>query len=289
MKTDRRFNLLTDYFRTRFGDRLQRVTISGGLVCPVEPEAGACLFCRDALALDPSWGRGAPPHEQIRRAVNFSKRKHLPEPHLHITFPIHPAGPPPMNHIEATLEAIIRTPGVSVVSFGMRTEWATDELTRLLSRYAIEGRDVWLDLDEAPEQWPGERPESLFYGVQIDLGLGSKPGAASGDSIDLTAMQVQQLKPNAVSFKAPSIVAGTEAAERWESGKFRGVELEQFADRAAEFLEKISRDVVVNPLVLNAPGDTIVGPRWVHNRQKVEEAINLALEARDGVQGGRVG
>lgn len=289
MKTDRRYHLSKDYFRARFGDRLQKVTISGGLVCPIEPEAGACVFCRDAHVLDDSWGRGAPPHEQIRRAVNFSKRKHHPEPHLHITVPIHPAGPPPIDHIEATLEAIIRTPGVSVVSFGMQTGWVTNELTRLLSRYALDGRDVWLDLDQAPEEWPGERPEALFYGVQIDLGLGSTPGALNGDSIDLAAIQVQQLKPNAVSFKAPSIVAGTETAARWESGRYRGVELDQFADRVAEFLEKIPLEVIVNPLVLNAPDDSIVGPPWVHNRQKVEEAISLALAARGGVQGGRVG
>ncbi|TPW17591.1 MAG: hypothetical protein FD129_318 [bacterium] len=289
MKVDRRYHLFSDYLRTRFGDRLQRVTISGGLVCPADPEPGACDYCRISRAADPTWGRGAPPHEQIRRAVNFSKRKHHPEPHLQITIPRHTAAPPPLDHIEATLESIIRTPGVSVISFWTRTAWATHEVGLLLSRYVIPGRDIWLEVDEAPDSWPSDRPESLFYGVQVDLGLGPAPGAANGHSHELSAALVQQLKPNAVGIKAPAVVAGTAEARLWEAGKLPDVELEQFADRAAEFLERISREVVVNPLVLNAPFDSIVGPAWVHNRQKVEEAINLALEARGAVQGGKAG
>ncbi|MDZ4806062.1 MAG: hypothetical protein SGI90_14480 [Candidatus Eisenbacteria bacterium] len=289
MKIDRRYHLFSDYLRTRFGDRLQKVTISGGLVCPAESESGPCVYCRAAHAADPSWGRGAPPHEQIRRAVNFSKRKHHPEPHLHITVPNHAAAPPPLDHVEATLESVIKTPGVSVVSFGTRTEWATNELTLLLSRYVLKRRDIWLELDEAPDEWPGGRRESLFYGVQIDLGLGPTPSAGNGDTAESAARLIQQLKPDAVSIKAPAAVTGTAQAKLWEDGRLPDIGLDQFADRAATFLERISRDVAVNPLVLNAPGDSVVGPRWVHNRQKVEEAINLALEARGGVQGGKVG
>jgi radical SAM superfamily enzyme len=287
MKTARRYHLFSDYLRNRFGDRLQKVTLSGGLVCP-DPEGPAgCGYCKSARAIDPAWGRGAPPHEQIRRGINFSKRNHHPEPHLHVTIPNHQALPPDLEHLEATLVTVSSIPEVSVVSFWTRTEWADDDVAALLARFADDALEVWLELDDAPAAWPATRPGELRYGVQVDLGLGPAPAPANGHTAEAAARLVQQLRPDAVGIKAPAVVAGTDEAELYERGRLTDVELDDFADRAAEFLERIPKDVAVHPLVLNAPGDAIVAPHWVHNRQKVEEAVSLALEARGAVQGGK--
>ncbi|HEX7879170.1 MAG TPA: hypothetical protein VF720_07150 [Candidatus Eisenbacteria bacterium] len=287
MKKPRRYHLFSDYLRNRFGDRLQKVTLSGGLVCSHPEGPAACDYCRAAREADDSWGRGAPPHEQIRRGINFSRRNHHPEPHLHVTIPNHQTFAPDIDHLEATLVTVSAIPEVSVVSFWTRAEWANDSVANLLARFADDALEVWLELDDAPAAWPAGRPEELRYGVQVDLGLGPAPAPANGHSAESAARVVQQLKPDAVGIKAPAVVAGTSEAELYERGRLDDVELDAFAERAAEFLERIPGDVAVHPLVLNAPGDSIVAPHWVHNRQKVEEAVSLALEARGAVQGGK--
>jgi radical SAM superfamily enzyme len=84
---------------------------------------------------------------------------------------------------------------------------------------------------------------------------------------------------------APAILSGTPEAVRYERGEIAEPELDDFAATAAAFLELIPATVVVHPLVLNQRSDTVLGPRWVLNRQKVQEAVGDALESRGKNQG----
>jgi radical SAM superfamily enzyme len=286
MKSDRRYHLFNDYLRERFGERLQRVTLSGGLLCGHPLGREECPFCQRAVARDPGWGRGAPPHEQLRRGINFSRRRGEATPRLQVTIPAPPAGEgPPIDHVRATLEEVARDAHVAVVSLWAPVAAVDEELSTLLRSYAAPERDVWLEMDDLPGAWPIERREDLRLGVQVDLGLGPAPNGANGHSAELAADRVRLLKPDAVGFVAPAYLTGTEAGARYQAGDLDEPELEEFADRAAEFLERIPESITVHPLVLFSPNDAVLGPHWVLNRQKVEAAVAEALEARGTVQG----
>jgi radical SAM superfamily enzyme len=286
MKTDRRYHLFNDYLRERFGERLQRVTLTGGLVCAHPMGREECPFCLGAVAHDPGWGRGAPPHEQVRRGINFSRRRGESSPRLQVAVPPSPGGAaPPVDHVRATLEEVARDEHVAVVSVWTSLSAVDEELSTLLRSYAAAERDIWLEMGELPEAWPIERREELRLGVSIDLGLGPAPNGANGHSAELAADRVRRLKPDAVGIVAPAFLAGTEAGARYQAGDLDEPELEEFADRAAEFLERIPDTVTVHPLVLFSPNDAVLGPNWVLNRQKVEAAVADALEARGTMQG----
>lgn len=285
MKSDRRYLLFSDYLRERFGERLQRVTLSGGLLCAHPLGRDECPFCRTAAAHDPGWGRGAPPHEQLRRGKNFSRRHGHATPRLQVTIPAPPGAAPPIDHVRATLEAVARDEDVAVLSLWTALGAVDEELAGLLDSYAAPERDIWLEMDDTPDAWPIERRESLRLGVQVDLGLGPGSNGANGHSAEAAADRVRQLRPDAVGILAPAFLAGTEAGVRYEAGDVDEPELTEFAERAAEFLERIPETVTVHPLVLFSPNDAVLGPNWVLNRQKVEAAVAEALESRGTVQG----
>lgn len=294
MTTHRRYRLFTDYLRDRFGERLQRVTLTGGLVCPNPEGRDACPFCNDAATGDPHYGRGMPPHEQIRRGVNFSRRHGDHENRLLVTVPHGDWGAAPADHLTATVAVAAASEHVSAVVVSVPADGLSDEVAAALAGFAAEGRDIWIEIDGAPEAWPMERPAGLHLGVTIDLGVapvmssnghGDGPAAGGDGAVEAAAALIRKLQPDSVGIRAPVVRDGTAEARRFGRDGAEETPLELFADRAAEFLERIPAGVAVHPLVLSAPADSILGPRWVLNRQKVEEAVTLALEGRGTTQG----
>lgn len=286
MAPDRRFHTFNDYLRARFTDRVQRVTLSGGLVCgnPDGPEN--CAYCTEATRLDPSYGRGFPVHEQIRRGVNFSRRKGETAPRIMVTVPVQPGPCPPADHIDATLAAIAAQPGVVLIAYSARPECVSEETMDVLGEYALD-RDVWLELDDMPAEWPFARDGAVRVGVQVRFGAKSPDGPA-GEPEERAVAQLLKLQPDAVGFVAPVIVDGTVDAARYESGELDEPEIEAFASRVAYVLERIPAIVAVHPVILSQKADQIVGGRWALNRQKVQEAIGRALEESGSLQGARV-
>jgi radical SAM superfamily enzyme len=222
--------------------------------------------------VDPGYGKGFPVHEQIRRGINFSRRRGETSPRLMVSLKL-PAGPcPPEDHLRATFAAAAQD-AVSVLSVSAPPECVTESLCRILLEFSAPEREVWIEVDGVPPDWLVSRDHDLKLGIQVE------PGE------DVALDLVRKLRPDAVGLVAPAILSGTPAAERYERGEMEEPELEEFASTAARFLELIPASVAVQPVVLSQPSDHVAGPRWVLNRQKVQEAVGLALEERGTSQG----
>ncbi len=286
MAPDRRFHTFNDYLRARFTDRVQRVTLSGGLVCAHPDGPENCDYCTEATRLDPGYGRGFPVHEQIRRGVNFSRRKGETAPRIMVTVPVQPGPCPPADHIDATLAAVAAQPGVVLMAYSSRVECVDEGTTDVLGEYALD-RDVWLELDDMPAEWPFPRDGAVRVGVQVRFDAASIEGPV-GEPEERAAARLLHLQPDAVGFVAPVIVDGTVDAARYESGELHEPEIEAFAVRVAYVLERIPATVAVHPVILAQKADQIVGARWALNRQRVQEAIGRALEESGSLQGARL-
>ena len=85
----------------------------------------------------------------------------------------------------------------------------------------------------------------------------------------------------------PVLLADTPDGERFQNGALKEPSLEEYAAGAAALLELLPADIAVHPVTLPSPLEKVIGPPWVLNRQKVQEALTRALEGRDSRQGAR--
>jgi radical SAM superfamily enzyme len=275
----RRFHSFNDDLRARFGDRVQRVTLSGGLVCPNPDGPEQCPYCLEAARLDPGYGQGFPVHEQIRRGINFSRRKGTASPSVLVTVR-NPRGTcAPADHLRATIESATAQNGVVVIVFSAPPECVTDEILATLRDFQDDTREIWLEFESLPETWPVARDPSIRFGVTV--------GLESLDEEELVT-RLNDLAPDAVGFLPPVIVGGTVKATSYVNGEIEEPELETFAAAVARILARLSATVAVHPLILTERSDQILGPRWALNRQKVQQAIGDALEQSGTSQGDRI-
>lgn len=276
MHPRRRFLAFADYLRARFGDRVQRVSLGHRLVCPWPEGPRACPFCQEARELDPNYGHGLPPHEHIRRSANFARGRGE-EVRLMVMAHLPVGVSDPLDHVRSTFQLAMLQPGVVALALDLAPDQLNEELFTALSPYHSEERDVWLEVDGLPEGWPASRNGGVRVGVHVPV-----PPA---DMCATTAAEIRRLAPNAVGFIPPVILAETPEAARYQNGKLAEPSLEEFAEGAAALLERLPADIAVHPVTLPAPLEEIVGPPWVLNRQKVQEAITKALEGRGTRQG----
>jgi len=273
---DRRFHTFNDYLRARFGDRVQRVTLTGGLVCPNPDGREACVFCSESVRKDAGYGHGFPVHEQVRRSVNFSRRQGHAAPRLLVAIPL--ADCPPADHLRATLASVFAQEEVVVITVTTRSECATPEMPVVIGEFASPDRDLWIELSEVPAEPPFSRGDGIKLGVSVHF---------NGVGIDEIAAGVSRVMPDAVGFVAPLILDKTPEAERYLRGALEEPDLHSFAENVAEVLQRIPAGVAIHPIVVPERADHILAPRWALNRQKVQEAVGRALETAGESQGSR--
>ena len=277
----RRFHSFNDDLRARFGDRVQRVTLGGALVCPDPRGRDECSYCREASRLDPEYGQGFPVHEQIRRGVNFSRRKGTQDPLLLVTVQSPRGTCMPADHLKATMESAAAQEQVAVVAVSMPPGCVTPDIMEALREKASLNREIWLEFESLPDEWPVPRDPNVRFGVPVRID-DRRP-------VDVVTEHLKRLSPDAVGFIPELILEGTPEAERYESGKLDEPELATFATRVAEILERIPETIAVHPLVLTGRSDQILGPRWALNRQRAQQAIGDTLEKSGTSQGATSG
>lgn len=193
-----------------------------------------------------------------------------------------PAGlTPPLDHVQSTLQTAMVQPGVCVLSVNLEPAQLSDDLLTAVALYHSEERDVWLDVEGLPAGWPAGRNGHVRVGVHV-------PVPADAPAADTLAGDLRRLAPNAVGLVPPLIHADTPEAARYQRGQLAEPTLEEFAAGAALLLERLPADVAVHPVTLPHNTDDVLGPAWVQNRQKVQEAITKALEGRGTRQGERL-
>lgn len=277
----RRFHAFGDYLRARFGDRVQRVSLAERLVCPHPNGTDDCPFCSEARAEDPAFGEGLPPHEQIRRASNFARGRGEAV-RLIVSLHLSPLVRTPLDHVTSTLDAVVEQPGVVAIAVSLPPDHADEALLAALARYRGEERDIWLDLDGLPATLPDARTGDVRVSVPVML-----PG--TDDELAPLAARLTRLAPDAVALTPELILVDTPEGNRYLEGRLAEPELATWAMRAAGLLERLPRTMAVHPVALTSPPSEVLGPAWVSNRQKVQEAVTQALAARATYQGAAAG
>lgn len=96
----------------------------------------------------------------------------------------------------------------------------------------------------------------------------------------LTALKVEQVKLHSLYIEK-----GTKLAAQYEAGEFEMITPQEYAVRAALFLENISSDMIVQRLVSRAPEENTLFCNWGMSWWRVRDMIVEELERRGSFQG----
>ena len=300
---DRGFHYFSyNYFlRSRFGHRVQKVSINAGFTCPNVDGTiaiGGCTFC-DNTSFSPS--RRVPRQEirkQIDEGINGLKRRYDCD---HFIAYFQPATNTyaPVDRLRPLFEEALSHPKVVAMTIGTRPDCVPDDVLDLLAELAdrthlsveygmqtMHDRSLdWMNrghhhdaMIDAMERSRGRGFEICAHAI---LGL---PGE-SHEEMMATADEVAKLKIDSVKIHNLYAVKNTPLGEQVQRGEMQLMERDDYVRTVVDFLERMPPSMVIERISGDAPPNYFIGPSWCLDKSAVRRVIDDEFTRRQTWQG----
>lgn len=297
-----RYYKFSKYLKERFGCRVYKVSIDAGFSCPNKDgklSNDGCIYC-DNRAF--SLNTRIPPRPietQIEEGIIYGKQRYSAEKFI-VYFQAHTNTYAPLEILKARYDAVRKFNDVAGIAIGTRPDCVNEEILDLIESYSRD-YEVWLeyglqsihkrtlelinrghfyeDFLEAVEL-TRKRPRIKIC-AHVIIGL---PDEKKEDMLE-TASELGHLKLDGIKIHPLHVIKGTKLEEFSKNNSYRLMKLDEYVSLAADFLEYLWPNTVIQRITADCPRELLAGPFWILEKNKVIEKIENALLKEDRFQG----
>lgn len=307
IKTEKRlYYSLKDYFKEKYGKRVQKITVALPFTCPNRDGTkgrGGCTYCYDGSK--PSMLTPTLPLEvQIKEGIERAKKKYGEDILFTIYFQSYTNTYADLETLKRYYDTALKFEGVVGIDVGTRPDCAPEEVLDLLEEYANKGLEVWVEYGLQSANFETLKRINRQHGVSdfVDAVLRTKrrnlkvcvhtiiglPGESREDFIE-TAKLVASLPVDGIKIHPLHVIKGTVMAIQYERGEFRTLTLDEYAEYCADVIELLPPNVVIHRITGETDEDRLIAPEWCSYRYKnqVIQKVKEVLERRNSYQGAK--
>ena len=302
---NRRFNTYADYFKSRFGERVQKVSVDAGFTCPNRDGTqgrGGCTYCNND-AFNPSYCQPEKSvRQQILEGITFHKVRYRRAEKYLAYFQAYSNTYAELDYLKKVYTEALDVPGVVGLVVGTRPDCVDDEkldyfaeLAKkkyLIIEYGIEScYNKTLEkinrqhsYEQSVEAIQKTAQRGIRSGAHLIFGL---PGETREEMLH-EAEIISRLPLDNVKFHQLQIIKGTQMAKDYALNPrdFNLFSWEEYREFMIDFLERLNPRFVVERITGEAPPRFLAGPRW--GLKRTDQILNLfeqRLEERNTWQG----
>ncbi len=295
---------LKDYFKDRYGVRVQKVTVALPLTCPNRDGIkawGGCTFCSEGSK--PSMiSADVPLRDQIREGIERAKRKYGEDILFFVYFQSYTNTYADLEYLRKAYSTALEFEGVVGLAVGTRPDCVPESVLDLLEDFAQKGLEVWVELGLQSANFETLKRINRAHGVSdfIDAVLRTKrrslkvcahviiglPGETREDVIE-TAKLIASLPVDGVKIHPLHIIEGTVMANQYRRGEIKALSLEEYANLCADFIEILPEEVVIQRITGEVDEERLIAPDYCspRHKNKVLQAVERVLRERGTYQG----
>jgi len=301
----RRFNAFPDYFRKRYGSRIQKISIDAGFTCPNRDGSkgsGGCTFC-DNKAFNPSYCMPSKSvTRQLDEGIEFHKRRYRNVEYYLAYFQAYSNTYASLAKLMELYTEALDHKYIKGLVIGTRPDCVNDEILDFLKElskssiikleYGIEScYDKTLQrinrghsFREAVDALEATALRGLDSSAHFIFGL---PGESSEEMLR-EAEIISTLKVKSIKLHQLQIITGTEMEKQYNRNPsdFKVFTWEEYLDFIIKFLERLNPAIVIERLTGEAPPRFLAKAIW--GKKRTDEIIGLIenrLEELDTWQG----
>ncbi len=288
-----RYNSFTELLKTRFGERVHRITLSAGQPCP-----GHCIFCNDEALLGKSWHKQQSIKDQINYGINYITWRH--EAHKYIAYFQNGTNTnAPANILRPMFLDSIADERIAGLIISTRPDCLKDDVLDLLTELN-ERTYLWIEMGlQSPYNETLKRinrghsvedyvaaldrlkKRNILVCSHVILGL---PGETREQILSGTTF-INNLPLDGIKIHNLFVTKDTALVREYTEGRFQPMELPEYASLCVDYLERLRPDLIIHRLNAHAPDRLTVAPKWSVNKLATLNAIHDELEKRDTRQG----
>ena len=291
-----------DYMlRDRFGEKVYKVTLNGGMSCPnrdgkIGPRGG--IFCSTGGRGDFAADAALSITDQIESQISILSQKR--PIHKYIAyFQAYTNTYAPVEYLEKIFTEAISHPKIVALSIGTRPDCLSPEIVALLSRLNKQ-KPVWIELglqtihestaryirrgyplcvfDDAVKRLRKENIEVIVHTI---LGL---PGENTADILE-TMEYLNHMDIQGIKLQLLHVLRGTDLAADYEKGLFQTYERDEYLSLLINCLEHLRPDIVIHRITGDGPKDLLIAPLWASRKREVLNMLHHRMKEEQSYQG----
>ncbi len=298
---DKPYHSLDYELKKRFGEKVYRLALNGGMSCPNRDGRvgyGGCIFCSEGgsgeFASDPSHSI----RQQIQEARDLLKDKR--PVHKYIAyFQAFTNTYAPVPYLRAIFTEAISQPEIVLLSVATRPDCLQPEIIELLAELN-RIKPVWVELglqtihedtarlirrgyeltvyEDAVQRL---RAAGIEVVTHVILGLPGEDRSRMLETIEyLNTRDIQGIK-----LQLLHILKGTDLAVLYEQHPFPVFSMEEYVDLVISCTELLRPDMVIHRLTGDGPKKLLIAPLWSCAKRQVLNTIHQEFKRRNTWQG----
>lgn len=291
-----------DYMlRERFGEKVYKVTLNGGMSCPNRDGnigTRGCIFCSAGGSGDFAADAALSITDQIESQISILSQKR--PIHKYIAyFQAYTNTYAPVEYLEKIFTEAISHPKIVALSIGTRPDCLSPEIVALLSRLNKQ-KPVWIELglqtihestaryirrgyplcvfDDAVKRLRKENIEVIVHTI---LGL---PGENTADILE-TMEYLNHMDIQGIKLQLLHVLRGTDLAADYEKGLFQTYERDEYISLLINCLEHLRPDMVIHRITGDGPKDLLIAPLWASRKREVLNMLHHRMKEEQSYQG----
>lgn len=295
------YHSLDFMLRERFGEKVYKVTLNGGMSCPNrDGKLGTrgCIFCSAGGSGDFAADARSTIVEQIeeQKAVICKKR---PVSKFIAYFQAYTNTYAPVSYLREIFTQAISHPDIVAISIGTRPDCLGDDVLDLLEELN-QIKPVWVELglqtihpqtaayirrgyplatfEQAVSHLHERHLEIIVHTI---LGL---PQETPSQMLE-TISYLNQLPIQGIKMQLLHVLKGTDLADDYLAGKFSVLNKEEYLNILIACLEHLSADIVVHRVTGDGPRDLLIAPLWSCAKRSVLNELHHKMKLQNTWQG----
>lgn len=293
-------NMLSDYLKDTFGEKLYRISLDGGMTCPNrDGKCGTkgCLFCTEKGAGEFTPDKLLSLEKQIEISKSLVAHKTKSDKYI-AYFQAFSNTYAPIEYLSKLYFNVINREDIAVLAIATRPDCINEDVIKLLAELN-EIKPVWIELglqtskeDTAIIIRRGYRNcvyeeavaklKSAGCKVITHLILGL-PYESKSDMVN-SARYAGSLS-DGIKFHMLYITKDSDLNIYHEENKFHVLSREEYIDILCDCVRVVPKNIVIHRLTGDGEKSKLVTPLWAANKKKVLREINNAFTDRDIQQG----
>jgi radical SAM protein (TIGR01212 family) len=299
----KRYHDLNTYFQRLYGQRVHKVAIDAGFTCPNRDGrvgTGGCIYCNPRGSGTGAHSRGKSVTEQIETSIPYLARRFKAKKFI-AYFQSFSNTYAPLEKLRQVYEEALAVKDVVGLAIGTRPDCVSPPVLDLLQSYA-KTRLIWVeyglqsacddtlkrinrghDFDCFKRAVAATRNRGIRICAHVILGL---PGETRRHAVR-TARAVSALEIDGIKLHLLYVVRGTPLEAMYRSGRYRCLEMAEYAQWVCAVIERLPSDMVIQRLTGDPHPEELVAPVWSLDKKGTMAAIRATLEKQDAWQGKR--
>lgn len=294
-----RYNKLSDFFKAKFGGRLEKICIDAGFTCPNRDGKkgyGGCIFCSEKGS-----GEHIDSTKSIRKQVEdflVSYKADRAEKYI-AYFQNFTNTYDTVENLKKKYDAALIDERIVALAIATRPDCITEEIAKLISTYK-DKYYVWVELGlQTANNETGKllnrgyttedflnavailRKYNIDIVTHIMVGLPGETFKDTKDTLDFINKQdIQGIKIHSVY-----VIKNTVLGKMYEEGKYTPITFDYYFDTLLYIVTHLRKDIVIHRINADAPKELFLAPEWNLHKKVLMNKFTNTFERQDLYQG----